>query len=98
MVVKCSVCGCSRTQVGGGGAGMHWKGGRGGLRGRGGWLGRPSSQSPPMVPAEGGPENAKLKSSWRRSKILAVCLKLWKRRRGGSGGGGLSSSCGVRPF
>ena len=36
--------------------GMYYKGGRGGLhggRGRGVWLGPPSSQGPPMVPAEG---------------------------------------------
>ena len=49
-----------------------------------------------MVPAEGGPKNCNLKSSWRqrrqerRSKILAVSLKYWKGRRGGGGfrGGG----------
>ena len=50
--------------------------------------GTPSSQGPPMVPAESGPKNLKLKSSWprrRRSKILTVSLKHWK----GRGGGGL---------
>ena len=38
--------------------GMCEKGGRGGggLKGGGGWLGSPSSQGPPMVPAEGGPK------------------------------------------
>ena len=46
----------------------------------------PFSQGPPMVPAEGGPKNFKLKSSWRQSKILAVSLKHWKGRRGAGGG------------
>ena len=51
-----------------------------------------------------GPEILKLKSSWRRSKFLAVSLKHWKGRRswGGrgdpGGGGGGSSSYDVRPF
>ena len=50
------------------------------------WLGPPSSQGPPMFPAEGGPKILKLKPSWhqrRRSKNLAVSLKHWKGRRGG---------------
>ena len=57
--------------------------------GRGGWLGPPSSQGPPMVPAEGEPKVLKLKPSWRRrrrSKILAVSPKHWKGRRGVQGG------------
>ena len=48
-----------------------------------------------MVPAEGGPNFLKRKSSWHRrcrSKILAVSLKHWKGRREGGeegiGGGG----------
>ena len=44
-----------------------------------------------MVPAEGKRKILKLKSSWHRSKILAVSLKHWKGRRGGGGlrvGGG----------
>ena len=56
----------------------------------------PSSQGPPMAPAEGGPKILKCKSSWhrrRRSKTLAVSLKHWKRRRGGGPGGG-----GVTPL
>ena len=63
--------------------GMYQKGGGGA------WLGH--SLGPPMVPAEGGPKNFKLKSSWHRSKILAVSLKHWKGRRGGRGvyGGGV---------
>ena len=56
-----------------------------------------------MVPAEGGPNFFKLKSSWRRRKILAVSLKHWKGRMAGEGGlvaGGEypPSSYGVRPF
>ena len=39
----------------------------------------------PMVPAEGGPKILKLKSSWHRSKILAVSLQHWKGRGGGRG-------------
>ena len=78
-------------KAGGGGGG----GGQGCIRrgGRGVWLGPPSSQGPPVVPAEGGPKIVKLKSSWhrrRRSKILAVSLKHWKGRREGGrvpGGG-----------
>ena len=77
-------------------------GGGGGLRGGGGGVGwdPPSSQGPPMGPAEGGQTNFKLQSSWHRSKILAVSLKHWKGRRGGGsrGGGTPPSSCGVRPF
>ena len=65
------------------------------LRGGGGGLGHPSSLGPPMVPAEGEPKTFKLKSSWRRSKTLAVSLKHWKGRRGG---GYPRSSYGVRPF
>ena len=38
-----------------------------------------------MVPAEGGQKILKLKSSWRRSKILAASLKHWKGRWGGLG-------------
>ena len=60
--------------------------------GEGGWLGPPSSQGPPMVPAEGRPKIFKGQSSWhrrRRSKILAASLKHWKGRgEGGSRGGG----------
>ena len=73
----------------------------GGLKGGGGvWLGPPSSLAPPVVPAEGRPKILKLKSSWHRSKILAVSLKHWKGRRrgGGSRGGYPPSSYGVRPF
>ena len=58
--------------------------------GGGAWLGPPSSQGSPMVPAEGGPNMLKLQSSWhrrRRSKILALSLKHWKGRRGGGPGG-----------
>ena len=69
----------------------------GGGGGGGGWLGHPSSLGPPppMVPAKGGPKNLKLKSSWRRSKLLAVSLKHWKGKRGG---GYPPSSYSVRPF
>ena len=80
------------------------RGGRDVLEGGGvGWDPPPSSQGPPMVPAEGGPRILKRKSSWhrrRRSKTLAVTLKHRKGRRGGGsrGGGGTPSSCGVRPF
>ena len=43
-----------------------------------------------MVPAERGPKVLKLKSSWHRSRNLAVSLKHCKLRRGGGGsrGGG----------
>ena len=61
----------------------------GGGGGRGVWLGPPSSQGPPMVPAEGRSKFSTLKSSWHRrcrSKILVVNLKHWKGRRGGGGG------------
>ena len=62
----------------------------------------PSSEGPPMVPAEGGPKILKRKSSWhrrRQSKNLAVSLKHWKGRgRGGLGGVPPPSSDGVRPF
>ena len=44
----------------------------------------PSSQGPPMVPAEGGPKIFEL--SWHRSKLLAVSLKHRKVRRRGGGG------------
>ena len=44
------------------------------------------SLGPPMVPAERGPKIVKHKSSWPRSKILAVSLKHWKGRSGGGGG------------
>ena len=67
------------------------KKGGGGLKGGGVWLGPPSSQGPPKVPAEGGPKIFNLKSSWHRrgrSKTLAVSLKHWKGRRGGGPGGG----------
>ena len=50
-----------------------------------GWDPPPSSEGPPLVPAEGGPTFFKLKSSWhrrRRGKILAVSPKHWKGRRG----------------
>ena len=60
---------------------------------KGGGRGPPSSQGPSVVPAEGGPKVLRLKSSWHRSKNLAVSLKHRKGRRGGGG-----SSCGVRPF
>ena len=43
----------------------------------------PSSQGPPVVPAEGGPKLLRLQSSWhrrRRRKILAVSLTHWKGR------------------
>ena len=57
------------------------------------WLGLPpSSQGPPVVPAEGGPNILKRKSSWhrrRRIKTLAVSLKRWKGRRGGGLRGGV---------
>ena len=65
--------------------------GGGALKGRGEggvWLGPPSSQGPPMVPAEGRPKNKKLKLSGRqrrRSKTLAVSLKHWKGRRASKG-------------
>ena len=36
-----------------------------------------------MVPAKGTTKFFNLKSSWRRSKILAASLKHWKGRRGG---------------
>ena len=55
--------------------------------GGGGWLGPPSSWGPPMVPAEGGPKNFKLKSSWRQSKILAVSPKHLEEEEEGGGGG-----------
>ena len=75
-------------------------GGGGGLRAGGGLAGTPSSQGPPMVPAEGGPHI--LKSCWhrrRRSNNLSVSLKNWKGRRGGGSRGGYpTSSYGVRPF
>ena len=76
--------GCIREEGGGGGGRL--KGGRGGLAGD-----PPSSQGPPMAPAEGGPNILKLQSSWhrrRRSKTLAVSLKHWKRTRGGGVMGG----------
>ena len=70
-------------QRGGGGQGCIRRGVGGGSEG--GWkgfaLGPPSSQGPPVVPAEGGPNILKLQSSWhrrRRSKMLAVSLKHWK--------------------
>ena len=69
------------------------EGGGGGLKGEGGegvQPDPPSSYGPPMVPTEGGPKNLKRKSSWHRrcrSKILAVSLKHYKRRRGGGRGG-----------
>ena len=62
---------------------------RGGGRGGGVQPDPPSSYSPPMTPAEGGPQILKLKSSWhrrRRSKIFAVSLKHYKRRREGGKG------------
>ena len=62
------------------------KGGGGGLKGGFGW--EPSSEGPPMVPAEGGPSIFKHKSSWCRSKNLAVSLKHRKGRGGVSRGGG----------
>ena len=71
-----------------GGRGLKAGGEGGGV----GWLGAPSSQGPPMVPAEGGPEILKLKSSWHRGKILAVSLKHWKGGLGVWGGGGYSPS------
>ena len=87
-----------RAGGGGGGAGVYCKGG-GGLKGEGGLAGDPpSSQGPPVVPAEGGPNILKPQSSWhrrRRSKILAVSLKHWKGRRGGGGAG---SRGGVPPL
>ena len=60
-------------------AGVRVHGGVGGLAG---------APPPPIVPqgaAEGGPKIFNLKSSWRRSKILAVILKHWKGRRGEGG-------------
>ena len=51
-----------------------------------------------MVPAEGGPNVLKRKSSWhqrRRSKTLAVSLKYWKGRRGGRGLVTRTETCGV---
>ena len=77
------------------------EGGEGGSERVGGWRVGPFSQGPPVVPAEGGPNILKLKSSWHRrlrSKILAVSLKHWKGRRGGGPGGVPSSSCGARPL
>ena len=58
----------------------------GGLKGGGGgWLGPPSSQRPPMAPAEHGPKIVQLKRSWRqrrRSKILLPSARhLEKGRR-----------------
>ena len=53
------------------------EGGQGGF----GWD-PPSSEGPAMVPAEDGLKIFNLKSSWRRSKTLAVSLKHWKGRRG----------------
>ena len=53
----------------------------------------PSSQGPPIVPAEGGPNILKLKSSWhrrRRSKSCAISLKHWKGRAS------IWSGCSVR--
>ena len=48
---------------------MYSKGGEGGEGGSegggGGWLGPPSEEGPPMVPAEGGPKILKFESSWR---------------------------------
>ena len=41
----------------------------------------------PVAPAEGGPKIVKPKSSWHRSKTVAVSLKHWKGRSGGGGGG-----------
>ena len=80
---------------------LCWPKGRGGrvregeggvYEGGGGWLGTTSSPGSPMVPAEGGPNILKLKSSWHRrrpSKILAVSLQHWKGERGGGPGGGV---------
>ena len=71
------------------------EGAEGGERGGGSFLG------PAMVPAEGGPNILKLKSSWhrsRRSKILAVSLKHWKGRGGPGRPPPPPSSYGVRPF
>ena len=84
----CRGQGCIRRAEGGGSE-----------RGGGGWLRPPSYQGPPMVPAEGGLKNFKLKSPWGRSKILAVSLNHWKRRKGwgrGSRGGYRPSSYIVR--
>ena len=79
----------TRDVLEGGGEGV---GGQYALERGGGGVGwdPPSSQGPPMVPAEGRPKILKLKSCWhrrRRSKILAVSLKHWKGRGGGPGGG-----------
>ena len=56
--------------------------GRGGPKvgggGRGVWLGPPSSQGPPAVPAEGGPKFLKLKSSWHRPGLQVQ----WQYRAG----------------
>ena len=49
-----------------------------------GWLGPPLLPGSPMVPAEGGPNILKRKSSWHRrhrSENSAVSLKHWKGRR-----------------
>ena len=67
-------------------------GGGGVCRGRGGWLGPPSSQGPPMVPAEAGPKFVKLKSLGLKAPPQTL-----EGEEGGGGGGGWSRG-GVRPL
>ena len=70
------------------------------IQGGGGWLGPPSSCAPPMVPAEGGGNFVRLKSSCHESKTLAVSLNQTLEEEEEEGGGGVKapSSYGVRPF
>ena len=84
---------------GGGGGGLKW--------GRGGGFGRtpPPPSVPLWSPPKAGRKILKLQSSWhrrRRSKILAVSLKHYKRRREGGRGvqgeGGRGGSGEVPPL
>ena len=77
------------------GSGMYYKGeeegGKGGSQGGFGWDPSPSSEGPPVVPAEGGPKILKRKSSWHRrgrSKTLASNIGMGggEEREGGPGG------------
>ena len=84
--------GCIRR--GGGGGGVLKVGGRGF------WLGLPSSQGPPMVPAEGGPRLTPLGAKGAEAKFWLSASNI-----GRGGGGGPPPPCanpppsyGVRPF